>query len=145
MISRGRKGSARRNEWSVSALCYLGGTVPSRRPGPNTGTLIHETPASFLQNWPESHPAEHTQIPGAAFLGLVEALQQGRSRGASLLLPGGLGGGASRGWEATGSCRDSPKMRRRTLASFQTGANSSLRDNHSVSSRLISSLKITSP
>lgn len=77
---RGR--DARRNEWFVSGLCCLGGIVPLGRPGPDACILIHATPGSLLQNWPESHPAEHTQVPGAAFLGLVEALQQGEARGA---------------------------------------------------------------
>lgn len=47
--------------------------------GPDTCILTHATPNSLLQTWPESHPAEYTQVPGAAFLGLVEAVQQGEA------------------------------------------------------------------
>lgn len=52
------------------------------RRGPDTCILTHATPNSLLQTWPESHPAEYTQVPGAAFLGLVEAVQQGEAYGA---------------------------------------------------------------
>lgn len=52
------------------------------RRGPDTCILTHATPNYLLQTWPESHPAEYTQVPGAAFLGLVEAVQQGEAYGA---------------------------------------------------------------
>ena len=73
-----------------SALSCPGGagsigeaSPPSCTPTPSTHAFIltHATLDSslffFFQNLPEGHPAEHTQVPGAAFLGLVEALQQG--------------------------------------------------------------------
>lgn len=61
------------------SLVLPSGMVPSGRRGPDTCILTHAILDSLLQTWPESHPAEYTQVSGAAFLGLVEAVQQGEA------------------------------------------------------------------
>lgn len=66
-------------------------------PSPHTCVLTPATPDSLLQNRPEGHPEEHMQVPAAAFLGLVEAPQQGAGLGASVV----PGTGASWGWQAS--------------------------------------------
>ena len=77
--------------WILNPQCWgrIKPTPPQRqtRPlthGATTGTprilyFNHATPDSFLQDGPQGHPAEHTQVLAAAFLGLVEALRQGES------------------------------------------------------------------
>ena len=95
------EGGALQEETSSALSCLTGagsiGEVGAPSPSPpRPPACLHCNPCNprfFLQNAPEGHLEEHTQVPVAAFLGLVEALHQGEDLGPRFRAQGPLGGG----------------------------------------------------